>query len=42
MVENIQLGMNGIKKKCVCMDNSNKTRHLGVHHVIRMGEQKEK
>jgi hypothetical protein len=24
----IQLGMNGIIKSCVCMDNSDKTRHL--------------
>jgi hypothetical protein len=24
----IQLGMNGINKSCVCMDNSDKTRHL--------------
>lgn len=25
--------MNGKKKDVVCIDNSNKTRHLGNHHI---------
>lgn len=33
--------MNGIKKDVVCIDNSNKTRHLGNHHERRAGESNE-
>lgn len=26
----VQFGMNGIKRKVVCIGNPNKTRHLGI------------